>query len=259
MKKVFNAYASYYDQLYKDKDYEVEVEYIVNILMNQNISSGSILDLGCGTGAHAEFFAKKGFNVHGVDISEEMIEIASKKDYGQFSDSLNFELGDVKTFQIDKKFDAVLSLFHVISYQTTNEDLLSTFLTASKHLNSEGIFIFDFWYGPAVILDKPVVRVKRFNEDGLNILRIAEPEIHFNSNVVDVNYTIMVSKDSEDKTEVLSEKHSMRYFFLPEMISALKLAGMEYILSNSWLSNDPMSEKSWQGLIIAKKSSSLQK
>ena len=253
MKKVFDAYASYYDQLYKDKDYEKEAKYILNLLSNHSIFSGSILDLGCGTGIHAQFMAQKGFMVHGVDISPEMVEIASNKNYGDYSKQLFFELGDVKSCQLDKTFDAVVSLFHVASYQTSNEDLSLMFLTASKHLNPEGIFIFDFWYGPAVLMDNPVVRVKRFNGDGVNILRIAEPNMRVNENIVDVNYNIMVTKEPEEEMEVLLEKHSMRYFFLPELLNALNLAGMEYIDSHSWLSSDPLSEKSWQGLIIAKK------
>jgi ubiquinone/menaquinone biosynthesis C-methylase UbiE len=75
---VFNLYAAYYDLLYPDKDYSAETEYVAD-LITEAAPAQTVLDLGCGTGAHAFHFARRGFTVHGVDLSAEMIERAQRR------------------------------------------------------------------------------------------------------------------------------------------------------------------------------------
>ena len=165
MNMVFDSYAAYYDLLYQDKNYQKEAQYICRSLDDNGIRSGEILELGSGTGKHAEEFAKMGFCVHGIDLSQKMIQEANHRNNNQ-KDKLFFEVGDVRDFKAGKKFDAVISLFHVISYQIKNEDIQKMFKTAAKHLKQNGIFIFDFWYGPGVLTDPPAVRKKRLeNKD----------------------------------------------------------------------------------------------
>ncbi|OXS77038.1 hypothetical protein B1B04_01145 [Lysinibacillus sp. KCTC 33748] len=72
----FNQYAEYYDLLYKDKDYIQEANYIDSLLQKYSSNTKSILELGCGTGKHAIILGKKGYKVHGVDLSEGMIREA---------------------------------------------------------------------------------------------------------------------------------------------------------------------------------------
>ncbi|MDP3028836.1 MAG: class I SAM-dependent methyltransferase [Deltaproteobacteria bacterium] len=73
---VFSNYARYYDLLYRDKDYAAEAEYVAGLIRKFHPSAESILELGSGTGKHALLLARKGFEVHGVELSEEMINIA---------------------------------------------------------------------------------------------------------------------------------------------------------------------------------------
>ena len=147
----------------------------------------------------------------------------------------------------------VISLFHVVSYQTTNEDLEEMFATASNHLREGGIFIFDFWYGPAVLSDRPVVRVKRMSNELINVLRIAEPVMDPNENIVEVNYTMIVTDQNESKIAEIEEKHNMRYLFFPELQGFLKNTQMEVIDSHEWNSENSLSFESWIGVICSKK------
>ena len=86
-----------------------------------------------------------------------MIRIAQKNK----NKNLTFIRSSIEELHLNQKFDAVISLFHVMSYQTTNEELSAAFKTASKHLAKGGIFIFDFWYGPTVHNEKPSIRIKK--------------------------------------------------------------------------------------------------
>ena len=204
--------------LYQDKDYKQETKYMASLLEKNDITNGSILELGSGTGKHAEEFAKMGFSVHGVDLSPEMVREANQRGNNDFTNQLYFEIGDVRSFKIDKKFDAVISLFHVISYQIKNEDILEMFKTAAKHLKTNGIFIFDFWYGPGVLTDPPEVRQKRLENKDIEVLRIAEPTMYPNENVVDVNYCVQIKQKGSGKVTELNETHKMRYLFIPEIL-----------------------------------------
>ena len=83
-----------------------------------------------------------GFFVHGIDLSPEMVQEANNRNNNNLEGQLFFEVGDVRNFEAGKKFDAVISLFHVISYQIKNEDILEMFKTAAKHLRQmESLFL----------------------------------------------------------------------------------------------------------------------
>lgn len=253
MDKIFNQYAKYYDLLYADKDYAAEAEYVVGL--HEDLSGGnslSILELGCGTGRHAQEFSKMGATVTGVDLSEAMVQRANAESLSQDSFKNNFLVGDVRAIRLGQTFDAVISLFHVASYQTQNQDLLSMFKTADIHLKSGGLFIFDFWYGPGVLNDPPVVRIKRLSGDGISVLRITEPEIFENENTVAVNFTIQVRPSLSGGFEEFHERHLMRYFFIPEIRQFLECSNFRLLSAQEWLSTG-LSKGSWQVVVVAQK------
>lgn len=209
----FKLYAEYYNLLYCDKDYKSEADYVEKLFLESKPDAKTILDLGCGSGKHGYEFYKKGYEVTGVDLSEMMLDLAKELP----GNNIKFHLGDVRTVELNKKFDVVVSLFHVLSYQQSNDDVEKFFNTAKKHLAPDGIFICDFWYGPGVLNDKPVIRKKILENENIKIIRIAEPEIHFDKNIVDVNYTMLIKDKSTNVQTEINEQHKMRYFFLPEI------------------------------------------
>ncbi|HPO61388.1 MAG TPA: class I SAM-dependent methyltransferase, partial [Exilispira sp.] len=164
----FQLYSEYYNLFYQDKNYAEEVDYIEKFIKEYSINPQSILDLGCGSGRHDYEFFKKGYQVTGVDLSQSMLELT--KDLP--GNNIEFFHGDVRTIDLKKKFDVVISLFHILSYQQTNDDVIAFFETVKKHLKPEGIFICDCWYGPGVLNDPPVIRIKEFETNYKSILRI---------------------------------------------------------------------------------------
>ncbi len=251
MTQVFDAYAAYYDLLYRDKDYSGEAIFVRDLLLQRSVESGDILELGCGTGKHAHHFAQMGYRIHGVDISPTMVAAARSHLPAELSERISFGEGDVRTLQLGRKFDAVISLFHVASYQTSNDDISAMFQTAAQHLSAGGIFIFDFWYGPAVLTDKPTIRVKRMADEAINVMRIAEPVMYPNENRVDVNYTVLISPKDSRKTETIHESHCMRYFFAPELRLLLATAGFELASLVEWVSGDEPGFDTWLSTVVA--------
>jgi SAM-dependent methyltransferase len=242
-------YAQFYDMLYKDKDYESESNYIISLIKKYNPEAKSLLDLGCGTGRHAELFSNKGFIVLGVDQSKYMLNEAMNRK----NNNLDFIEGDVRFLKLDKKFGVVTALFHVLSYQITNKDVESLIRTAYNHLNKNGLFIFDFWYGPAVIIQKPEVRIKELENDNIKFIRIAKPMIDFSRNVVKVCYKIFVV-DKKNKTFLEHEEsHPMRFFFDPELELFIENIGFKLESKFSWLKFEKPSENDWSVVWVVRK------
>jgi SAM-dependent methyltransferase len=228
---VFNSYAAYYDLLYKEKNYKEEAAFVHQQIQQNFPGAKTILDLGCGTGKHAYELAKLGYEVTGVDLSQQMVDIAIEKTPSNLS--LDFCQGDIRNIRLNRQFDAIVSLFHVMSYQVSNNDLLSAFATAKKHLNQNGIFLFDAWYGPGVLTDLPVVRIKRMEDEQILVLRIAEPVIHTERNVVDVNYEVHVKIKESGSESIINEKHIMRYIFDTEIEFISNVTGLTPLITDT--------------------------
>jgi SAM-dependent methyltransferase len=248
--KVFDAYAGYYDLLYGDKDYASEAAYVLELLARHGVRGGRLLELGCGTGRHAEHFGSADFRVHGIDLSAKMIERAVER-FGTSPGGHCFEVGDVRTAQLAQEFDAVVSLFHVISYQGSNSDLDRTFATAAAHLRRGGAFVFDFWYGPGVLTERPSVRVKEMSDDSCSVLRIAEPHFLPNDNCVDVQYRILVTERATGGLHRIEETHRMRYLFLPELQRLAGDHGLRITGAYAGQSHKPLGFDAWTGTLVA--------
>lgn len=253
MTEVFDAYAAYYDLLYRDKDYPAEARYVQSLLRRHGVSAGDILELGCGTGKHAEMLGRLGFSIHGLDSSPSMVERARERTPPDLASQLQFDVGDARSTRLNRPFDAVISLFHVTSYQTTNEDLAGMFATAAAHLRTGGLFVFDFWYGPGVLTDPPVERVKNLEDGLIQVTRTAKPTLRPNENIVDVHYEVVVKQNGSGRVADIEETHSMRYLFLPEVRWMLQTAGMELLQAERWMSQEDLGCGSWQAVVIAQR------
>jgi SAM-dependent methyltransferase len=246
--QVFENYARYYNLLYRDKDYVMETEFIHQLLQTYAPGAQSILELGCGTGTHALLLVQAGYEVHGVDLSTQMLKLFGDR-FSQLPQELVSRLaysqGDLRTIRLDQQFDAIISLFHVISYQTTNESLESAFATVKAHLKPGGVFIFDCWYGPAVLSDRPTVRVKRLEDEEITITRIAEPLMHPNQNIVDVNYQVFIKDKKTGAVKELQETHPMRYLFKPEIDLLFRDFQLEPIECREWMTNREPGFDTW--------------
>lgn len=222
--ETFNDYAYYYNAFYRDKDYGTEAEQVRGLLEKYGKDVHFILNFGCGTGKHDLELAQLGYQCAGIDLSALMIEVAKENAKNEKAD-IDFSVADIRKYEPQKKYDAVISLFHVMSYQNSNQDILDALKTARKALEPGGVLLFDAWYGPGVLRDIPVVRVKEAEDEDNRLVRIARPVMHDKKNVVDVCYEVFVMDKQSGKTKTIHEIHRMRYFFRPEMEWYLQEAG----------------------------------
>jgi len=237
---VFDKYARYYALLYRDKDYAGEAGFVQQITARLAPGAKTILELGCGGGKHAVELVRMGFSVHGIDRSREMLADAReriKSLAGDQAGRLTVEEGDVRTFKTDRRFDAVVSLFHVVSYQPTDDDLRATFATAAEHLDPGGLFLFDCWYGPTVLHEPPQIRIKRMADEELSVTRLCEPETLPEQNSVVCKYTVFVEEKATQAIAKIEESHRMRYLFTPEVQGFFSGAGMDMVACGEWMTD----------------------
>jgi len=247
-----DLYSQYYDLLYQDKDYVAEVDYIDKLIINYSSKTKTILDLGCGTGKHDSLLCDKGYIVHGVDISQEMLDIAETRRKDK-ENKLTFSHSDITQLNINKKFDSIVSLFHVMSYQNTNTALDKVFTGVKDHLNRDGLFIFDFWYGPAVLTDLPKTTIKRLEDENIKVTRIAESKLHPQLNTVDVNFDVFIENKKNNNSVEKKELHTMRYFFDTELEMLCDKYGFNIEAKYSWLNYEKPSFDTWNVVWVLKK------
>jgi SAM-dependent methyltransferase len=251
---VFGTYAQYYDLLYAEKDYAAETDYVDGLLRATKLPA-SVLDLGCGTGVHASLLAAKGYEVVGVDISETMLAAAARRMASlpaAVSQRMRLLEGDLRSVRVGRTFDAVVSLFHVINYQTTHQALRESFATARAHLLPGGTFLFDCWYGPGVLTQKPERRTRFLRNEELQVTREAEPLILPNKNLVEVHYRVLIREEGTNREDVLVETHRMRYLFLPEIEELLRENAFADMHAEEWMSGQEPGLDSWSVCVTAR-------
>lgn len=249
---VFADYAPWYDLLYRDKDYASEVDFVEARLRRAGIASGKLLDLGCGTGLHAIEFARRGWQVAGVDLSADMIAKAKAR-AAQAGLDIPFRQGDACEAGADRDCDAVVSLFHVASYQNDHEQLAALFRTAHAALKPGGVFLFDYWYGGAVLAQGVETRVKVIEQAPLRLTRIAQSDHDEQKATVLVNYTLFCEDMDRSTIRRVDETHRMRYWFPFEIEAVLSRCGFEPAASHAWPSDAAPNVKDWGAYTVARK------
>jgi SAM-dependent methyltransferase len=251
---VFDVYARYYDLLYRQKDYPAEAAYVHSLLERHGVPGRRLVELGCGTGRHARELAALGYTIHGVDRSETMLTEATARARAdaRHGSQLTYSAGDIRTANLGRTFDGAISLFHVISYQTSNEDLRAACRTARTHVIDGGLFLFDCWYGPGVLTDPPAVRAKRMSDDRIEVTRIAEPVLDTTASTVDVRYDLFVRDRSSGAVTEVKESHLMRYLFVREIELLLGGSGFEPLAFLEWMTDLPPSARTWNLCVVGR-------
>jgi len=198
----YDKLAKYYDKIYFNKDYEKEVRFIQRVL--EKFNAKTILDVGCGTGEHISRLEKLGFRCDGLDLSKEMLSIAKQK-----VKNAQLFLGDMRNFNLNRKYDAIICMFATFNYNLTTRDALKTLLSFKRHLNDDGIVLLDlhnvFCDGEKKIKHKEIeVKMKWFYN---NKTRVEKTKAVF-----------------KIKDKIIEDTHTFRIFSIPEIKNLFRLA-----------------------------------
>ena len=135
---LYGKFAEHYDDIYFWKDTRGEVDFIDNLVDKFELGR-VVLDMACGTGRHAALMEEKGYDVVGVDISENMLEIAKRKVKG-----VEFVEGDMKTLKMrDESFDVIICMFTAMTYNLNLDEMKKTLSNFYSMLKTPGMVVFD--------------------------------------------------------------------------------------------------------------------
>lgn len=244
-------YAALYDLVYKNKDYESECDQLEGVFNRYAASDvRRILDLGCGTGNHAIPFARRGYEVTGVDRSAEMLDLARSKARAA-GVPLDLRRGDVRTVDLESRFDVVVLLFAVLGYQLADDDVKAALSVARGHLDPGGILVFDVWHGPAVLALKPERRVLESVIGDVRLTRVSAGTLLEDRPVCSVTITVSTNEKGQMLAQT-DETHLVRYFFPEEIEGFLADSGFQLLRVGAFpdFDQDP-DEDTWNVMYAA--------
>jgi SAM-dependent methyltransferase len=253
---VFEDYAGWYDLFYRDKDYRAEAKFVSDVLRTAGGAGRHLLEVGCGTGAHARWLVEAGWKVLGLDRSARMLARARQRlaEVADAPGSASFETGDARDFDVGQKFDAAVSLFHVMSYQAGPGELQAAMRSVRRHLHFGGLFLFDFWYGPAVLAQRPERRVRVVEDTRFQVRRTAIPTVRENEQVVEVRYDFEVTDKLTGAHRQVEELHPMRFLMPKDLGEMGGETGFALVALRAWMTEREPDEGSWSAFALLRTS-----
>lgn len=220
---IYSKFASIYDELMMDFNYEDWFNYIEQIFKKYNKEPKNILEMACGTGNLSYYLAKNGYKLTGFDLSSDMLSNA----YEKLRKFKNVKLinQNMIYFNLKDSFDAIISICDSINYITEKEDLLKTFKNVWNHLEDNGIFIFDINSHYKL---KHIIGNNTFIEDREDVFYSWQNYYDDNEDICEFYLTFFYSEDGEN-FERFDEEHIEKAYYEDEIIELLKEAGFKII------------------------------
>ncbi len=220
----YTGFASVYDEFMEDVPYDKWRDLIVRTLKEHDIVDGLVCELGAGTGEMTERLKDAGFDMIGVDNSEEMLGIARAKE-GEGNDIL-YLCQDMREFELYGTVRAFVSVCDSVNYITEFEDLVKVFKLVNNYLDPEGLFLFDFNTRHKY---RDVIGDTTIAEDRDDASFIWDNTYYPDENINEYNITFFVKEEGTDLYRRFKETHFQRGYTLTEVKRALKQAGLVFI------------------------------
>jgi SAM-dependent methyltransferase len=230
---LYGKFAEHYDLIYKTMvNYEKETDDLEKIFKKFcERKPKSVLDIGCGTGSHSLLLSKRGYHVAGIDISERMVEEARRKAKEEKAD-VEFFVQDMRKIDLNKKFDCAICMFGGFGYVLTNWDLAKVFSGLKRHLEENGLFIFEFW-SVGGVRPSPNKSWLKIKESGLTLYRLSESDFDPLTNVLIIDFHFIEVREHK-AVKTFDETHKIRCYTLPEMRKYLEENSFELVAAYDW-------------------------
>jgi len=215
MTQQYGGFAYLYDRLMEDVDYGEWANYVEKIMLEEDNKPHKILELACGTGNITIPLAGKGYNITGLDISQDMLMVAKDKALEKNMDIL-FIQQDMIDLELEEKFDCVLSMCDGMNYIIDENDLTQVFQRVYNTLEDEGVFIFDI---SSYYKIKNILGNNTFGENLDDVCYLWENYFDEESNTIEMELTFFIQDGKYYKKE--EEYHIQRAYKLEEITNVL--------------------------------------
>ena len=258
--EAYTGFAEVYDLFMDDVPYEMWSRYLVGLLQEYQVSGGLVLELGCGTGNMTRLLAQAGYDMIGVDCSEEMLQLARESAWREQSmqpdaPDILYLLQDMREFELYGTVGAVVSVCDSINYILEEADLLKVFQLVNNYLDPGGVFIFDMntLYKYREVLGESTICENR--EQGSFIW---ENFYDRQQQINQYDLTLFIREpDGSGLYRKYEETHFQRGYALEQIQELLQQAGMEFAAAYDAFTRKPVRKDSERMYIIAREKGKL--
>lgn len=244
---MYGSFAYVYDKFMDDVPYEEWADYIQSLLMEYGVLEGLVLELGCGTGSLTEILDSRGYDMIGVDISADMLDIAMEKREKSGRDIL-YLMQDMREFELYGTVRAAISICDSMNYLPCEEDMLSTLRLVNNYLDPGGIFIFDLntsYKYRELIGDTTIAE----NREGASF--IWENTWYEEEKVNEYDLTIFAETEN-GLYQRFQETHYQKAYSLETVKRLIAEAGMEFLTAYDAFTRRPVRADSERVYVVAK-------
>lgn len=245
--EAYTGFAQVYDELMDNIPYEEWGAYLLGLLKEYGVNEGLVLDMGCGTGSITEYLGQAGYDMIGIDNSEDMLSIAMEKAAAKDLNIL-YLLQDMREFELYGTVAAAVSICDSMNYITEPEELLEVFRLVNNYLDPGGLFIFDLntpYKYEELLADNVIAE----NRDDCAF--IWENYYDEESRINEYDLSVFVEEE-EDVFRRYREIHYQRSYPLEEVKELLLQAGMEFVAAYDAFTKDAPKEDSERIYVIAR-------
>ena len=246
--EAYSSFAQVYDLFTDNVPYEEWSTYLIGLLKEHGVEDGLVLDLGCGTGKMTRLLEKAGYDMVGIDYSEEMLGIAREQQFEDADSSILYLLQDMRELELDGTVRAVVSICDSMNYILEDEELEQVFRAVNRYLDPKGMFIFDLntLYKYRDLLGETTISENR--EEGSFIW-----DNYFDEEEMVNEYDLtLFIREKGDLYRKYEETHFQRAYTLERVKELLEKAGMEFVAAYDAFTKEPVKENSERIYVIAR-------
>ena len=220
----YTGFASVYDMFMDNIPYEEWCTYLTGLLREYGVDDGLVLDLGCGTGTLTRLLAEKSYDMIGVDLSDEMLEIAMEKE-AEDPKGILYLMQDMRAFELYGTVRAIVSICDSMNYMLEYEDFVEVLRLANNYLDPGGVFIFDLntIYKYKETMGETTIAENR--EEGSFIWENFYDE---EEQINEYDLTLYI-REEDDRYRRFEETHYQKAYDLDTVKQAIADAGMEFV------------------------------
>lgn len=239
------GFAQVYDKFMDNVDYREWCDYLITILREYGIENETVVELGCGSGSATKILSEAGYDMIGIDNSQEMLEMAMEK---RGDENILYVLQDMRYFELYGTVPAIVSIGDSMNYITAYEDLVRVFVQVGHYLDDEGIFVFD------------MKTVQYFTDIGDSVIAEDREECSFiwnnffdqKDHVNEYQLSVFVKGD-DGRFDKYEEQHYQKAYTLKEIRQAIEQSGLQFLTAYNAFTKEPASEQNDRIYVVVKK------
>lgn len=246
--EAYTGFAGVYDLFMDDIPYEEWCRYLVGLLRDHGVTDGLVAELGCGTGKMTRLLAGAGYDMIGIDRSDEMLGMAMEQRTPTGAADILYLQQDMREFELYGTVRAIASICDSMNYLLEYEDLVRVLRLANNYLDPGGVMIFDL---NTVYKYSQLLGERTIAENCEEGSFIWENDYDEDTRINEYDLTLYI-RGTDGRFDRCEETHYQRAYTTDEVWRAIGEAGMEFVAAYDAFTKEPVREDSERIYVIAR-------